>query len=107
MNKIKTKISEYFSVGLNKYRFITIILFLLVITLLAWQSDDAYHAYAMAKNLVDGNGFVYNIGERASASSCPLFTLVIALGYFFIRHMFLVSLLICIIFSISNKLKGL
>lgn len=101
MNKIKTKISEYFSEGLNKYRFITIILFLLVITLLAWQSDDAYHAYAMAKNLVDGNGFVYNIGERASASSCPLFTLVIALGYFFIRHMFLVSLLICIIFSIS------
>ena len=66
MNKIKTKISEYFSEGLNKYRFITIILFLLVITLLAWQSDDAYHAYAMAKNLVDRNDFVYNNGERAS-----------------------------------------
>ncbi|MDO4189619.1 MAG: hypothetical protein Q4D29_11580 [Lachnospiraceae bacterium] len=99
MNKIKEKFSEFFSDRLNKYRFVTLIIFILVVTALAWQSDDAYHAYAMAKNLVDGNGFVYNIGERATASSCPLFTLVVAFGYFFIRHMFLVSLLICIIFS--------
>lgn len=99
MNKIKNTIKDFFSESLNRHRFITLILFLGLITLLAWQSDDAYHAYAMAKNLVDGNGFVYNIGERASASSCPLFTLVIALGYFFCRHMFIVSLLICIIFS--------
>jgi arabinofuranosyltransferase len=53
----------------------------------------------MAKNLVNGNGFVYNVGERATASSCPLFTLVIACGYFIFRNMFLCSLLICIIFS--------
>jgi len=99
MEKIKSKISDYFSDGLNKYRFLTMLVFIGVVVLLAWQSDDAYHAYAMAKNLVDGNGFVYNIGERATASSCPLFTLVIAFGYFFIRHMFLVSLLICVIFS--------
>lgn len=99
MNKIKSKVSDYFSDGLNKYRFLTMLVFIGVVVLLAWQSDDSYHAYAMAKNLVDGNGFVYNIGERATASSCPLFTLVIAFGYFFIRHMFLVSLLICVIFS--------
>lgn len=99
MNKLKTKVSDYFSDSINKYRFLTMVLFILVITLLAWQSDDAYHAYAMAKNLVDGNGFVYNIGERATASSCPLFTLVVAFGYLFCRHMFIVSLLICIIFS--------
>lgn len=99
MGIIKNKVSEYFSNNLNKYRFITLIIFIGVVVLLAWQSDDAYHAYAMAKNLVDGNGFVYNIGERATASSCPLFTLVVAFGYFFIRHMFLVSLLICVIFS--------
>lgn len=83
----------------NRYKLVTFILFIFVITALAWQSDDAYHAYVMAKNLVLGNGFVYNIGERATASSCPLFTLVVALGYFFIRKMFIVSLLICIIFS--------
>lgn len=82
-----------------RYKFITLIIFALVITALAWQSDDAYHAYIMAKNLVLGNGFVYNAGERVTASSCPLFTLIVAAGYFVFRKMFLVSLLICVIFS--------
>ena len=81
------------------YIIITTVIFVLLITALAWQSDDAYHAYVMARHLVEGNGFVYNIGERASASSCPLFTLVIACGYFLFRNMFVVSLLICIVFS--------
>ena len=99
MKKITDRIGEYFSDDINKYRFGAIVLFILVITALAWQSDDAYHAYAMSKNLVDGYGFVYNIGERASASSCPLFTLIVAFGYLIFRNMFLVSLLICVIFS--------
>ena len=101
MSNIKNSLKEYLNDNLNKYRVLSLVVFVLVVIMLAWQSDDSYHAYAMAKNLVDGNGFVYNIGERATASSCPLFTLVIAFGYFFIRHMFLVSLLICTIFSAS------
>ncbi|MBR4575409.1 MAG: hypothetical protein IKO16_10895 [Lachnospiraceae bacterium] len=95
MNRIK----EYFVEELNRYRVIALLIFIAVITLLAWQSDDSYHAYIMAKNLVDGNGFVYNIGQRATASTCPFFTLVVAAGYFVIRDMFFVSLLINIIFS--------
>ncbi len=93
------RITDYFSEELNRYRFCALLIFMAVITLLAWQSDDSYHAYIMAKNLVDGNGFVYNVGQRATASSCPLFTLVVAAGYFVIRDMFFVSLLINIIFS--------
>lgn len=96
MRKMWSKIK---SDDLFRIKFITTLVFIAVITLLAWQSDDAYHAYIMAKNLVLGNGFVYNVGERATASSCPLFTLVVAVGYFFIRKMFIVSLLICIGFS--------
>lgn len=96
MNKIK----DFFSEEINRYRFCALLIFTAVITLLAWQSDDSYHAYIMAKNLVDGNGFVYNIGQRATASTCPLFTLVVAAGYFVIRDMFFVSLLINIIFSV-------
>ena len=95
MNKIR----DYFSEESNRNIFYALLLFIIVITLLAWQSDDSYHAYIMAKNLVDGNGFVYNVGQRATASSCPLFTLVVAAGYFLIRSMFFVSLLINIIFS--------
>ena len=95
MNRIR----DFFSEELNRYKFIALLIFIGVITLLAWQSDDSYHAYIMAKNLVDGNGFVYNIGQRATASTCPLFTLVVAAGYFVIRDMFFVSLLINIVFS--------
>ncbi|MBO4902813.1 MAG: hypothetical protein J5518_08470 [Lachnospiraceae bacterium] len=84
---------------INQYRVGALLLFICVITALSWQSDDAYHAYVMAKNLVLGNGFVYNAGERVSATSCPLFTLSIAAGYFVIRKMFVVSLLICVLFS--------
>ena len=85
--------------SIRKWWILSTVIFVLIITAMAWQSDDAYHAYIMAKNLVDGYGFVYNIGERATASSCPLFTLVVAAGYFVFRNMFLVSLLICVIFS--------
>ncbi len=93
------RISDHFSEESNRYKFFAILIFIGVITLLAWQSDDSYHAYIMAKNLVDGNGFVYNIGQRSTASTCPLFTLVVAAGYFVIRDMFFVSLLINIVFS--------
>lgn len=99
MKIVFKRIEEYFSDDLNKYKFWALVLFTFIITAFAWQSDDAYHAYAMSKNLVDGHGFVYNIGERSSASSCPLFTLIVALGYLVFRNMFLVSLLICVIFS--------
>lgn len=98
---VKLDMEDYLSDRINRYKFISAVIFAFIITALAWQSDDAYHAYIMAKNLVLGNGFVYNVGERATASSCPLFTLVIAGGYFVFRNMFLVSLLICVIFSIS------
>ena len=101
LQKKKSQFTEYLSDETNRYRFYTLLLFIGIITALAWQSDDAYHAYVMAKNLVLGNGFVYNVGERASATSCPLFTLVIACGYFVVRKMFIVSLLVCIIFSAS------
>ncbi|MCR5686441.1 MAG: hypothetical protein K6G58_00205 [Lachnospiraceae bacterium] len=93
------KILDSLNEELYRYKVYALLIFIGMITLLAWQSDDSYHAYIMAKNLVDGNGFVYNIGQRATASSCPLFTLVVAAGYFVIRDMFFVSLLINIIFS--------
>ena len=78
---------------------VTIVIFVMIITVFAWQCDDAYHGYAMARNLVEGHGFVYNIGERVCASTAPLYTLIIALGYFLCRYMFPVSLFIDILFS--------
>lgn len=80
-------------------RILLLIAFIGIITILAWQSDDSYHGYVMAKHLVEGNGFVYNIGQRSSATTGPLFTLLIALAYFITREMFFTSIAVCVIFS--------
>jgi hypothetical protein len=46
----------------------------------AWTCDDAYISYRYAKNLVDGHGFVYNLGERVEGYTNLLWTLWIAVG---------------------------
>lgn len=97
--KISDNYKNLISNPLMKIRFICLAAFVVVITLLAWQSDDAYHGYVMAKHLVEGNGFVYNIGQRASASTGPLYTLIIAMFYFVTREMFFTSLAVNILFS--------
>lgn len=62
----------------NKIKWLLVVVFALITLAISWSSDDAYHAYIMAKNLVDGNGFVYNVGYRVTASTCPLFTIITA-----------------------------
>ena len=88
--------------GLNeveRWRIFSLVLFAMTVLLLAWQSDDAYHGYVMARNLAEGHGFVYNVGERSSASTGPLFTLLISLAYFLTREMFFTSLVVCTLLS--------
>ncbi|MFQ6101598.1 MAG: hypothetical protein ACE5OS_10255 [Anaerolineae bacterium] len=40
--------------------------------------DDAYVTFRYARNLVVGNGFVYNPGERVLGTTTPLYTLLLA-----------------------------
>lgn len=71
-----------------------------VITISGWLCDDAYHGLVMAKHFADGNGLVYNIGERVNASTCPLFTLIIAVIYSWLgRGMYFITMGICLLFS--------
>ncbi len=45
--------------------------------------DDAYITFRYARNLLAGNGFVFNAGERVLGTTTPLFTLLLAvLGLF-------------------------
>jgi hypothetical protein len=44
------------------------------------QADDAYISYRYAKNLVDGHGLVFNVGERVEGITNLLWTLWIAIG---------------------------
>lgn len=85
--------------SLKLYRNIGFIICIAVYVFFAWHSDDAYHAYIMAKNLVEGNGFVYNVIERVNASTCPLFTLCVAAVYCICRNMFISGLAVGILFS--------
>ena len=64
-----------------------------------WNCDDAYHSYVMAQNLVNGHGFVYNYGYRVNASTCPFFTLLVALFHLFINDVYLIGIVIGTIFS--------
>lgn len=84
---------------IDTVRIVLLFAFIIIITMLAWQSDDAYHGYVMAKHLVEGNGFVYNIGQRSSATTGPLYTLIIAIAYFCTREMFFTSIAVDVIFS--------
>jgi hypothetical protein len=47
---------------------------------LAWVNDDAFISFRYAKNLINGNGLVFNSGEKVEGYTNFLWTLLIALG---------------------------
>ncbi len=46
----------------------------------SWTTDDAFISYRFAENLAEGNGLVFNPGERVEGFSNALWTLVLSLG---------------------------
>jgi arabinofuranosyltransferase len=53
-------------------------LFAFVVVRTAWVSDDAFIGLRSVANLVEGNGFVWNVGERVQTYTAPLWTLSVA-----------------------------
>lgn len=45
------------------------------------QTDDAFIFYTYVKNIVNGNGYVFNIGEKVNATTSVLYPLLSALIY--------------------------
>ena len=43
-----------------------------------WAYDDPFITYRYAANLANGQGFVYNAGERILSTTTPLFTMLLA-----------------------------
>ncbi len=64
----------------------------ILLSILAWlfysycaysvKSDDSYIYYNYVQNLINGNGFVFNIGERVNGSTSILFPMLVAVVYF-------------------------
>lgn len=49
-----------------------------------YTEEDAFITYRIAKQITEGNGFVYNIGEPLYASTTPLLTLLLSIWLAFI-----------------------
>jgi len=68
---------------LKKYRILLFILILGLLARLCWISytnyieEDAFITFRIAKNLANGFGFVYNVGERVLGTTSPLFALLL------------------------------
>jgi len=52
---------------------------LTVILFFRFSTEDSYITYRYAKNLADGNGFVYNQGEKFPGVTSPFYALILAL----------------------------
>lgn len=78
---------------------VTTLIFGLIVFLSAWNCDDAYHGFITVRNILNGNGFVYNIGERVNVCTCPLFVLILTGFTFIFREVTIVSYIICTAFS--------
>jgi arabinofuranosyltransferase len=68
--------------------------FLAVVTLNFWLGDDGFIYFRIARNLVNGWGPVYNLGERVQAFTSPLWLFVFSAFYFVSREIFLTNLLL-------------
>lgn len=64
---------------------ITVILVIFLFAYLSFRQDDAYIFYSYAKNIAEGNGYVFNIGEKINATTSPLYTLILAVLYVLIK----------------------
>jgi hypothetical protein len=51
------------------------------------QQDDSYIFYAYAKNIANGHGYAFNIGQPVNATTSPLYTLLLAGGYALLRFL--------------------
>lgn len=58
----------------------------------AWVSDDAYISFRVIRNVLEGNGLVWNIGERVQVYTHPLWVLLLVLVTFFINDPYFGSL---------------
>lgn len=68
----------------------------------AWISDDAYITLRTVRNLLEGFGPVYNVGERVQAYTHPLWFLLLSLLGAVTRELFLTPIVLGIALSFAT-----
>ncbi|MCX7698337.1 MAG: glycosyltransferase family 39 protein [Candidatus Goldbacteria bacterium] len=77
-----------------------IILFIFITILrIAWFGDDAYIAFRVVDNFVNGYGLRWNVEERVQTYTSPLWLFLNSFIYFFYRDIYVVALVNSFIFS--------
>ena len=91
-------VSKYFQV---KWIFISLmILYLIIVFITAWLSDDAYITFRTIDNFINGYGLTWNIGERVQAYTHPLWMLMLAGVQFITKEVYFTSIILSIVTSL-------
>lgn len=67
----------------------------------AWVTDDAYFTFRTVENWVNGYGLTWNIAERVQVYTHPLWMFLLSVFYFFTREVYLTSIALSLIVSVS------
>jgi len=80
MNDNRLSRNPQFGIRCSQLIILLILMLAIVVRLLPGPRivDDAYITFRYARNLITGQGFVYNAGERVLGTTTPLYTLLMA-----------------------------
>ena len=73
-----------------------IFLYLVIVFITAWLSDDAYITFRTIDNFINGYGLTWNIGERVQTYTHPLWMFIISSFYVFTNEFYFTSVSISI-----------
>ncbi len=86
----------------DSFVWLFVALFALAVLRRAWMCDDAFITMRAVDNLVEGRGFVFNVGERVLGFTNPLWALVVAAVYQIIRNPYLTPVILGVLFSAAT-----
>ncbi len=78
-----------------------LLLFVLVIVLRAWMSDDAYITLRTVDNFINGYGLTWNISERVQPYTHPLWMFLLSFLYFFTREAYYTTIILSLVISLG------
>ncbi len=77
----------------------TIILIAFSVMIHPWMLDDAFISFRYAENIADGNGAVYNVGEKVEGYTTFLWVIILAAGKWFGFNTVIFSKIMGLIFA--------
>ena len=94
-NLVDSKLTKGLSIG------ICFLLITIVLIKVGWVGEDSYIGWRMIRNFYEGDGLVWNVGQRIYNFTFPLWLLLNLAAYAFIHNVYLNSIIIslCLTFG--------